>query len=162
MKTIFNQFSLRSIICGIVCLWLTNITAQTDPTIHYQFVNNGCFFRVISNTEKTASITYKYDELDKYDEIEGTISGYTGSVSIPSSVTYNSNIYKVTNIDTYTFDGSTITSVSIPNSILSIGNEAFSGCKNLQSITIPQSVTSIGSGAFSACIALSSINITVH
>ena len=158
MKTIFNQLCSRSITCCIAFLWLTNVIAQETIT-HYDFSVGGYYYRIISNTEKTVSITYKYEELDKYDEIEGTISGYTGSVSIPSSVTYNSNDYTVKNIDTYTFDGSTITSVSIPNSILSIGNAAFSGCKNLQSITIPQSVTSIGSGAFNGCIALSSVNI---
>ena len=41
--------------------------------------------------------------------------------------------------------------VVIPNSVTSIGNEAFSYCPNLQSISIPDSVTSIGSEAFSGC-----------
>ena len=42
-----------------------------------------------------------------------------------------------------------LTSISIPDSVTSIGYEAFDGCSNLTSITIPDSVTSIGSSAFS-------------
>ena len=48
---------------------------------------------------------------------------------------------------------------TIPNSITSIGNSAFSGCFNLTSITIPNSVTSIGEGAFYYCDKLTSISI---
>jgi hypothetical protein len=48
---------------------------------------------------------------------------------------------------------------SIPSSVTSIGNNAFSWCQNLTSISIPSSVTSIGYSAFSWCQNLTSINI---
>lgn len=41
-----------------------------------------------------------------------------------------------------------LVSVSIPNSVTSIGNNTFEGCTNLKSIVIPSSVTSIGAYAF--------------
>ena len=47
----------------------------------------------------------------------------------------------------------------IPNSVTSIGDGAFIGCKSLQSITIPNSVTSIGDHAFEHCESLQSITI---
>ena len=50
-------------------------------------------------------------------------------------------------------------SITIPNSVKSIGNRAFYECKSLQSITIPNSVTSIGKDAFSCCESLQSITI---
>ena len=47
----------------------------------------------------------------------------------------------------------------IPNSVKSIGDGAFYGCRSLQSVTIPNSVTSIGDWAFSSCKSLQSVNI---
>ncbi len=50
-------------------------------------------------------------------------------------------------------------STSIPASVTSIGNRAFSGCKSLPSISIPSGVTSIGESAFSFCSFLLSASI---
>ena len=50
-------------------------------------------------------------------------------------------------------------SITIPNSVTSLGDEAFSGCESLEDITIPSSVTYIGDGAFSGCESLESITI---
>ncbi len=48
---------------------------------------------------------------------------------------------------------------TIPNSVTSIGQGAFSGCSNLATINIPNSVTAIGEGAFNNCSNLTTINI---
>ncbi|MDE7395568.1 MAG: leucine-rich repeat domain-containing protein [Clostridiales bacterium] len=52
---------------------------------------------------------------------------------------------------------SSLTSITIPQGVTSIGNVAFSDCSSLTKITIPQSVTSIGDFAFSDCSSLTSI-----
>ena len=49
--------------------------------------------------------------------------------------------------------------VTIPASVTTIGDYAFSSCTSLNSITIPASVTSIGDYAFSDCTGLTSINV---
>ncbi len=49
--------------------------------------------------------------------------------------------------------------ITIPNSITSIGASAFEGCSGLTSFTIPESVTSIGFSAFSRCSKMTSITI---
>ena len=54
---------------------------------------------------------------------------------------------------------SRLTSVTIGNSITSIGNSAFYFCEALTSVTIPDSVKSIGDYAFSDCEALTSVTI---
>ncbi len=52
-----------------------------------------------------------------------------------------------------------LTSVTIPNTVRFIGSSAFAGCTSLGSITLPDSVTDLGGSAFWNCSALASINI---
>ena len=67
----------------------------------------------------------------------------------------------VTSIGDYAFSGcSGLTSVTIPGSVTSIGERTFYNCSNLTSVTIPGSVTSIGYSAFENCSGLSSVHIS--
>ena len=52
-------------------------------------------------------------------------------------------------------------STVIPNSVTTIGGNAFSGCTSLTSVTIPNSVTSIGDYAFLNCSGLTSISVAM-
>ena len=52
-----------------------------------------------------------------------------------------------------------ITSITIPDSVESIGNNAFADCISLTSITIPDSVENIGNYAFTECTSLTNITI---
>ena len=105
------------------------------------------------NTNKTATVTFLGERYDDFNE-------YSGSVVIPSSVTYNGTTYSVTSIGGGAFSECTsLTSVTIPNSVTSIGDGAFSGCSSLTPVTIPNSVTSIGNNAFSGCSSFTSVTI---
>ena len=65
----------------------------------------------------------------------------------------------VTEILNDTFSHFDMKAVTLPNSLISIGNSAFNSCKNLTEITIPKSVFQIGSYAFQRCEKLTSVTI---
>ena len=81
--------------------------------------------------------------------------GTAADVTIPSR-------YKgkpVTTIGHAAFFNSAVTSVTIPDSVTSISDEAFINCPKLTNISIPNSVTYIGFSAFSSCTSLKSITL---
>ncbi len=65
----------------------------------------------------------------------------------------------ITNIGDYAFQYCGMTNATIPDSVISIGDYAFQYCGNLSSVVIGNGVTSIGDGAFYYCASLSSIAI---
>src|SRR5215472_11411424 len=72
-----------------------------------------------------------------------TITGYTGTnddVVIPSTI----DGLPVTSIGANAFQYARINTVTIPSSVTNIGDSAFRNCMSLTSITIPNSVASIG------------------
>src|ERR1017187_2558537 len=88
-----------------------------------------------------------------------TITGYHpaagGVVNIPSMT----NGYPVTSIGTNAFDGAGLVNVTIPGSIITIGDWAFFGCQNLTNVTMSNGVTNIGNYTFMGCIGLAGITI---
>jgi hypothetical protein len=65
----------------------------------------------------------------------------------------------VTSIGDSEFENFYLTSLTIPGTITSIGNDAFLDCTSLTSIDIPGSVTFIGDSAFLQCTSLTSVTI---
>ncbi len=74
-----------------------------------------------------------------------------------TSVTISDSVASIGN---YAFYGcSSLSSVSIPDSVASIGDYAFYQCTSLSSVSIPDSVASIGRSAFYQCTSLSSVSM---
>ena len=143
------KYNLNKLILAIVGLLLsTNALA-------YDFKVDGIYYNFLDKSAKTVEVTYK-----GFTSYTGYTSDYTGSVTIPSSVTYNYTTYSVTEIGVCAFrECSDLTSVTIPNSVTKIGSDAFWECSDLTSVTIPNSVTEIGEYAFRGCTRLRSIAI---
>ena len=84
-------------------------------------------------------------------------SVYYGVCYYPASLK-EITITNASRIYTHAFsDCTSLTSITIPESVTKIDNFAFSGCSSLTSITIPESVTSIGYSAFYNCSSLTNI-----
>ena len=101
-------------------------------------------------------IEYGITSIGDYTFTHGPIPDENGFVSLTSVTIPNS----VTSIGETAFCGSTsLTSIKIPSSVTKIDMEAFRDCISLTEIIIPDSVTSIGAGAFWGCTSLTSITI---
>ena len=74
----------------------------------------------------------------------GSFNTYSGNLVIPQSITHNDKVYTVTTIGYQALKNSTeLTSVSLPNTIEYMSNEAFAGCTSLTTLTIPPSIFSV-------------------
>ena len=96
-----------------------------------------------SGTASVKAGTYYY---------KGGSPNATGDIAILDKFSVDGSEYTVTSIGQSAFYACSITSVTIPESVTSIGQFTFSDCHSLTSVTIPNSVKSIGSYAFSGCI----------
>lgn len=149
-----------------------NVPIDAPNTLYYVCQYHSSMRGVINITSTILEgLEYVVDE----NNLTATVTGYTGSddnVTIPSSVNVSNIDYEVVSIHEYAFSYTGLTSITIPNSVTTIGNQAFANsdltsvtiengdnevsigdnafesCSNLTSITIPSSVTSIGTSAF--------------
>lgn len=119
----------------------SNLTIQSGNPAVQDAANEQLFdFDFILNN--TAVIVTRYN-------------GTAADVTIPSR-------YKgkpVTAIEHAAFFNSAVTSVTIPDSVTSIDDNAFGFCSQLTNISIPNSVTYIGFSAFAHCTSLKSITL---
>lgn len=114
---------------------------------------NGIFYDLKPVKVGTASVTYDPTVVNRKE--------YSGSVIIPSEIEYDGNTYKVNEIGTYAFMGCReLTSVELPEGLITIGFGGFDGCSGLQTINIPSTVTTIMQWAFRDCTSLTGVNIT--
>lgn len=122
----------------------SNLTIQSGNPAVQDAANAPLFNFEFIPPDNTAVIVTNY----KY-------NGAAADVTIPSR--YQGK--PVTTIGHAAFFNSAVTSVTIPDSVTSISDEAFINCPKLTNISIPNSVTYIGFSAFSSCTSLKSITL---
>ena len=99
----------------------------------YDFEVDGIYYNIISSSDLTAEVTEGDNE-------------YSGEITIPSTVTYKSKTLKITRIARSAFSHAKIQSITIPNSIESIGTFAFESCSNLTDVKIENGNTRLNIG----------------
>ncbi len=123
----------------LCCITAVNIFAA-------DFEIDGIFYNILSKSEHTVEVAEQHN----YNK---------GHIDIPPQVTYALDTFNVVAIGDKAFsnNGSGLISVTIPNSVVTIGHSAFENC-SITDITLPSSITTIGDLAFYKC---SFSNITI-
>ncbi len=148
-----------------------NYTVKAPPAVGDKFVVDKIRYIVLSRDPMTAAVTWPADEAD-----------YADLTTIPTSTTYEGETFAVTEIGDLALsmvigigeftvpDGitrigegafweSSLSSINIPASVVSIGNEAFEDCKSLTTFTLPSTVRTIGEDLLFGCASLKVVTL---
>ena len=166
------MISLLVAVCMMITMLpLSAVTAfAADTSTEQETSYKGYKYAYTVNADgSTATITKFLGPDDSANPVDSA-STVSYDIEIPEKIPEKLGIYTVTGLgkdsftgypfagDWYKF-GRHIRSVTIPQSVTSIGDSAFSFCIALTEVTIPQSVTSIGDSAFVGCEKLDSLTI---
>ena len=168
-------FSL-AIVMAILCLCTMQISFA-DEVIITTPEGAPCYY------DSASGMTYTYDTTNNtaatyiYGTYDGTTWRYnttsTAAVIIPATIDVDGVLYDVTTIGENTFGAKTnvrgqskaaensATSITLPEGITSIEQNAFYGCKGIKSLVIPSTVTSLGKYSFSGCSAMTTLKFSI-
>ena len=123
-----------------VSIWNLTWTGINDKT----FVYNNIQFGVFENSDSCY-----------------VIGGGSPELVIPASAINpkNNKTYKVTAIGSAAFKGTSLNSITIPEGVTSIWNDAFNECQSLTSVKMPKTLKYIGVRAFYNCSKLNNISL---
>ena len=148
----------------LLAILLTNIGLRAA---NYDFKDNGVYYKINGTTVSVTAGETKY----------------SGTVTIPATITNSGTTYTVTSIASNCFYECTnleevklganvtsigyrafygcynLTSINLNDKIKTLSEQAFSGCTSLKSVTLGANLTEMGSGVFSGCTALRTVDI---
>lgn len=105
------------------------------------------------NQDGTAMVTYnrKYP-IQLNDNNQAKLTTYAGEVTIPETFAVEGKTYRVTSVDEMAFaNNTTLTKLTLPESITAFGKGAFTNCSAQTDINIPSTIQDIPSACFAQC-----------
>ena len=117
-----------------------------DKVELFRFKVGDLYFELLNKDEAVVAYDASYASLSK-------------EIVIPDKVTNNGHTFPVTKIDNEAFKGAAFTKVTLPSTITTVSEGAFSGCTKLTDVTFADEVTTIGKQAFVGCTALKELDL---
>lgn len=136
MKHLFKKLAMIAMLLSFA---LPNASA-------YDFEAEGLHITIISTADFTASVS-------------GLADSSIVDLKIPSEVTFKSRKLQVIRIDDNAFKNSNIESLSVPSSVVKIGDNAFQKCPLLKEAYLAEGLQTLGESCFSECEQLSKVNL---
>lgn len=134
MKKLISVLLVLVMLLGIINISSVISFAQTSP--------DGKFDYTVSGTNATF---VKYNKIDD-----------TGNYTIPSKI----GNYTITEIEGFAFSQCQFTTITIPNSVLIVGDGIFEKCSRLTTVNIGAGVKKFGTNVFSETPRLAKINVS--
>lgn len=149
LLSLIMLLSLTSVFC------FTSAAAATDGEWQYEYENGSVTITGFIGTSRTISVPSKING-ERVKKV-AALNNNNSKTSV-TSVTFASGIEE---IGVGLFKGYIgLERVSLPDTLVTIGNDAFYNCSSLTGITVPNSVSTIGTNAFNGCTSLISADLS--
>ena len=142
---IYIGFEYTSPVADNYATWcVDNVKLNVGGALTPDFVYNNILFEVFENSDSCY-----------------VIGGGSPELVIPATAINpkNNKTYKVTAIGSAAFKGTSLNSITIPEGVTSIWNDAFNECQSLTSVKMPKTLKYIGVRAFYNCSKLNNISL---
>jgi hypothetical protein len=142
---------------GNLTFWHDTFLARIDvgaENPNYRSVDG-----VLFDKSQTTLLTYPPAHGPSFNIPDGTIAIDNYALSDAASLTNISIPASVTTIGWEAFQNTGLTQIVIPDTVKTLGNLAFSGCTNLGGAVIGNGITNIDFGTFSGCLNLTNVSI---
>ena len=130
----------------LLCLLLFFLNAKATD-----FQVGNLHYNLVSLQDRTVEVAYP--DKDEPNTLHG--SSYKGNITIPATVSYKGQDFRVIGIGADAFYNSQVTSVTLPEGIEYIKHHGFYFSKKLKSINLPKGLLELGEYAFTYCNILS-------
>ena len=115
---------------------------EENPNKTYDFEKDGCYYNILSISDRTVQLTCKGDENDKYNN---HIATYSGNFRVPETVEYSNRTFTVTSIHPLAFINCNLGTLTIPATVqeVDINGETMGLYGTFQNLIIEDSETPI-------------------
>ena len=115
---------------------------EENPNKTYDFEKDGCYYNILSISDRTVQLTCKGDENDEYNN---HIATYSGNFRVPETVEYSNRTFTVTSIHPLAFINCNLGTLTIPATVqeVDINGETMGLYGTFQNLIIEDSETPI-------------------